>query len=259
MSGTAQATATNPARAILAKADAYRSQIASLETQKAAIPRHEIITSDDRVDAECKTGRGPNCLRRETDRELTKRADAIDADIARERQKIIELGPLPKEIDHAAAMMDIGDVGEQRVSKWIVFVYAFIVEGLAFAGPALVVSALSTKGAESPPAPPQTSTTPLPKGERKPSTRKVKEKNSHVGGWREARTLPSPGETVQASDAYQDYKLWCRARRATPLSDKAFFVAMKDDPAVNRIRKNGRFHYADLSLKHQPLLTVVSA
>ena len=261
MGGQAQATAKNPKLAIVTKAEDYRAQISRLETQKAAIPKHEVITSDDRVDKECKTGRGPNCQRMGADRDLTKRVEKVDDEIRVERQKITDLGPIPTEIDHAAAMMgDLGNVEEKRVSKWLGFVYAFIVEGLAFIGPASVFSALSPREkVESKP--------PLPRGEKRPlqaTKKKVEGKiETPVGAWKRERTEKVEGESIKASDAYKDYCHWCRViRKITPLSDKAFYVAMKDDPSVKNARKKGCSHYADLAFKKQsaqPALHVVSA
>jgi hypothetical protein len=76
--------------------------------------------------------------------------------------------------------------------------------------------------------------------------------------WKIECTSPCPGESIQASDAYRNYTGWCQVTSAAPLVGKSFFIAMRDDPAVKRVRRGGRFHYTGIALKRQPALQVVS-
>jgi hypothetical protein len=257
MGGQAQATATSASRTVLQRAADYEAEIKRLEAKRAAIPKYE-VTSDDRVDRECKTGRGPNCLKREVDRDLTKRSDDIDADIRKERQNITNLGPLPTEIDHAAAMIgDLGNVEEKRVSKWFGFIYAVIVEGLAFVGPAAVLSRLSPKEEGKPSAP--KIETPA-----KTSRRKVEKAadgaEKQVSDWKRERTVDAPGEIVlRVGEAHEDYKRWARVKKIKePLNLTTFGTAMRD-MGIKRVPKNSRIHYVGIALIGRPTLKVVSA
>ena len=311
MGWAAQETATQGPRATLARANAYKAQIASLEDEKGRITsklsyeymgegavaeaQSSLRLAVEAAAAECRTGRGDKCLKREGEvetlrkasekaaaaRDDTKRVEDIEGDIRRERQKISDLGPIPETGDHAAALIASGTsmlpsvhISEDAVSALLLFLYALGVEGMAFIGPGATIDAFSPKEGDSNIALPHISLSRLPKrGEaevmtpdrplplpRRATRKKVEEgdKAVEVREWLKSRTVDTPGHLLSCKgDAYADYARWSRSKGVATLELASFGTAMKEI-GVGKVKRSGYLYYTGIALKRQPALQIVS-
>lgn len=297
MGHAAQAAATSPAQLIRAQAGAIKAEIAQYEAAKKAVPAHDVTPEESVISAqkaldgavaaaaaECKTGRGPNCLQREAAVEPLRKASdktaasrgftvivsGIDDKITDARRRLADLGQVPDAGDTAAALIgDIGHVGESKVSKSLLLLYALVVEGMAFIGPAatLYAAGVQSPRTETPPTPSrlpaETAALPAPaaRKSRKKTETGTETDAEQVRRWLKARTEPAPGELLKCGLALDDYKRWHRAEKikTLPLNQTTFGLALKEIGVQREDKKrSGCYHYCGLALVGHPALKVIA-
>jgi hypothetical protein len=305
-----QAYLTGSAREKLTRADGLRTEITRLETAQKMIAAH-VVTSDETVttkaadlrsaetsrDAECRRGRGPNCLslgkqatdakvaldKATRDRDLTREESSTKDAIAKTRQALADLGPLPKDVDPTAAKLirimavvsPVTPYANETVSEWRKIGFALGVELLAFSGPMIILAlfGVSLARKDTLPVVTQTVTHPSPVTHETPKdtpapkktppktppkrTPKTDTETGDVGDWLKERTVKTPGEKLQCAKAHESYIGWCKGKKVGHLNLTLFGNAMRDTHKIDRIEENGRRHYRGIALKHADLKVVV--
>ena len=306
----------------LASAAALESRLADLRKSRKEVPQHTftspaslsaaestVRSAQTARDAECRHV-GTICRERETqlatanaalakvaeDRELTERADRLDADIRKAEKERADLGPLPAHADATAAKIAAiiaifkpdTDITEASVHEnWPTWL-AVVVELLALFGPVTWVEALKEprqtlarhkEVAE--PAPqiaqeapsPQTHLTAVPEitaVEPTPATpaKATKTPKPVAAGvtdareWFKSRTTVRPGNLIRVRDTYETYCDWSKERGTAPMSLTAFGTLLKGELGVGYVEKSKRGFYTDIALiaEHAPLrLAVVNS
>lgn len=287
----AQETTTKGPRATLARAEAYRAQIAILEAEKGRItskPGYErtgesavaaaessLRMAVEVATAECKTGEGVKCASRKGEvealrkdagkiaaaRDVTKHVEEIEGDIRRERGKLADLGPLPESRDYVTAL--ISRTNEELVLAIILIARAVGVEGAAFFGPGATLTYFSPTLPRTLPKTGETAVMspgrPLPL-QRKPSRKKGEagDKAGRVREWLKSRTVNTPGHLLPCKgEAYADYERWCRSSGVATLELPSFGKIMKE-LGIGKVKRSGYLYYVGIALKRQPALQVVS-
>ena len=301
----------------LATAAALESRLASLSKSRNEVPQHaftspaSVSAAEGAVksaqaarDAECKYV-GTVCRERETqlaaaqrelariagERELTERADRIDADIRAAEKERAKLGPLPAHADPTAAKIAAifgNGLTETSVHEnWPTWL-AIVVELLALLGPVTWVEALRTPHhAESAPAQqskavaiaepaslPQIPLTAVPEltaVSPSPATpaliekpKKIKHKDiagvGSVRDWFNSRANARAGHLVRVNECYSAYVEWCKAAGLEAASLTKFGTVMKGELGVEYIEKSKRGYYVGIGLKGAALqLAVVNS
>jgi hypothetical protein len=317
VTGHVRETITAGSSGALAKAAALDSRLAGLRKSRNEVPQHAFtspaglsaaqsaVTSAQAArDAECKYV-GTVCRERETqlaaaqrelariagERELTERADRIDADIRAAEKERADLGLLPAHADPTAAKIAAifgNGLTETSVHEnWPTWL-AIVVELLALLGPVTWVEALRTPHhAESAPAQqskavaivepaslPQIPLTAVPEltaVSPSPATpaliekpKKIKHKDiagvGSVRDWFNSRTTARAGHLVRVNECYSAYVEWCKAAGLEAASLTKFGTVMKGELGVEYIEKSKRGYYVGIGLKGAALqLAVVNS
>jgi len=173
VAGHVRETVTAGSSGKLATAAALESRLAGLRNSRAEVPQHAftspaslnaaesaVKSAEAARDTECRYSSGPRCRDKESavtatqaalakvaeNRELTERADRIDADIRAAETELANLGPLPTHVDATAAKIAavFGFLGLTEAGvhdNWPTWL-AVVVELLALFGPLTWVEAL---------------------------------------------------------------------------------------------------------------------
>ena len=216
-------------------------------------------------------------------RELTERADKLDADIQQAEKELAKLGPLPAHADATAAKIAaiIGlfkdGVTEASVHEnWPTWL-AVVVELLALFGPVTWVEALkephhapkesapmehraepapqAVQEAPSPQIPltavPElTAVAPTPASPAKASRARKTAAVGHINvrDWFKSRTAGRPGNLVRVRDTYATYCAWAKEREVEPMSLTAFGTLLKGELGVGYVGKSKRGFYTGIAL-----------
>ena len=311
VTGHVRETVTAGSSGKLATAAALNTRLDALSKSRNEVPQHAftspaglsaaesaVRSAEAARDAECRYI-GTKCRERQNDvttaqaalakaaenRELTERADKLDADIRAAEKELADLGPLPAHADAAAAKVAaVFGLSEIWVHEnWPTWL-AIVVELLALLGPVTWVEALRAPARQHRPiglpvaetqrpapvaavAPPPvmaalapTPASPAPAKKSRPTRAAAVTNAADARDWHNSRILARPGNLVRVRDAYEAYCAWCGDRKATPISLTAFGTLMKGELGVAYVEKSKRGFYVDVALagEHAPLRLVVN-